>query len=283
MNILLQGASVWRRKPLSVAAILALSTLLVIGVRSAVSTESGLLFTDTFNRGSFRPYDGGAGWNQTQFTRRSRGRIVASPTRSGAGAARFNLRYPNKRAEKNKFIAGKPGTERWFGFSIYIPRTWRDHKNFTIVAQLKGSPDQGEPYRSPFLPLEIRNGVWTLFNRWDPTPISRPRADGNRGTIRSAKIYEAPYTKGKWTDWVIHAKWSYQQDGLLEIWKDGVKVVHKTGPNCYNDVDHGFHFKIGMYKPGYRANHPSPLVVYHDEVRIGNRHASYARVAPGRN
>lgn len=260
---------------------LVFALLLLIGIIGQASAQSHLIFKDTFDSGSFQPYNGGAGWNQTQFTKKSKGKIVSSPKRAGAGAARFTLNYPDKRAEKNKFSAGRPGQERWIGFSIYIPTNWQDHDNFTIVSQIKGMPDDGEPSRSPLLSLEVRNGVWKLYNRWDPNPISKPRSGGNGGTIQSRQVFSGPYVKGQWTDWVIHAKWSYNDDGLLEIWQDNVKLGSWSGPNCYNDTEHSFHFKIGMYKPGYHSNNPSPLILYHDEVRIGNKNASYADVAPG--
>ncbi|MGB7441989.1 MAG: polysaccharide lyase [Coleofasciculaceae cyanobacterium] len=271
--------AIFRGKLLQISLLLVL--LLSITTTLQAQDNSSLIFEDNFNS-SFEPYNNGAGWNQTQFTDQSRGTIVGSPTRSGTGAAKFTLNYPDKRAEKNKFSAGRPGEERWFGFSTYIPTNWQDHNNFTIVAQIKGSPDTGEQYRSPFVSFEVRNGVWTLFNRWDPNPISQPARNGSGGTIQSKRLYSGPYSKGQWTDWVIHAEWSYNSDGLLELWKDGVQLASWVAPNCYNDSEHSFHFKIGMYKPGYNESHPSPLVIYHDEVRIGNGNASYADVAPRR-
>ncbi|MEM7772635.1 MAG: polysaccharide lyase [Cyanobacteria bacterium P01_E01_bin.6] len=240
-----------------------------------------LIFEDTFNSGSFQPYADGTGWNQTQFTATSQGEIVSTPTRAGSGAARFTLTYPDRRVEKNKFAAGRPGVERWFGFSTYIPEDWPDHDNFTIVTQIKGSPDSNEPNRSPFLSIELRNGQWGIFSRWDANAITKPGDNGNGGTIQSAKVYEGPYEKGAWTDWVVHAKWSYEEDGLLEIWQNNEQVVNRPGPNCYNDTEHGFHFKIGMYKPGYREDHPSPLVLFHDTIRIGDETAQYDDVFPG--
>lgn len=268
------------RQPLPIG-MLALITALLLGLLLPAQAQRGLIFQDTFEQGTFQTYQGGAGWNQTQFTARSLGEIVNSPVRAGRSSARFTLRYPDRRVEKNKFAAGRPGSERWFGFSVYIPQSWRNHNGFTIAAQIKeGMPDRGEPVRSPFLPIELRNGVWQIYNRWDPNRISRPANNGNGGSIRSLKLYESPYAKGQWTDWVIHAYWSYENDGILEIWKNGTRVVNKIGANCYNDVDHDFHFKIGLYKPGYRAGEPSPLVLYFDEVRIGDSTARYADVAP---
>ncbi len=56
-----------------------------------------------------------------------------------------------------------------------------------------------------------------------------------------------PYETGVWTDWVMHVKWSYDQDGIAEVWKDGRKVIDQSGPNAFNDARGPF-FKMGLYK-----------------------------------
>ena len=60
-------------------------------------------------------------------------------------------------------------------------------------------------------------------------------------------VYVGPMNKGNWTDWVVHAKWSFGADGVLEIWRDGNKVGTQTGPNNYKTEQPGF-FKLGLYK-----------------------------------
>lgn len=95
-----------------------------------------------------------------------------------------------------------------------------------------------------------------------------------------------PLPKGRWIDFVYHVKWSYQSDGILEVFQDGRKVVSKMGPNSYNDPK-GPYMKIGMYASGihnktenYNFNEQ---VLYFDEVRIGDATASYQAVAPRGN
>ena len=85
-----------------------------------------------------------------------------------------------------------------------------------------------------------------------------------------------------WTDWVVHARWSFRDDGLLEIWKDGEKIIEQHGPNTYND-QRGMYFKIGIYKPPWDKPVKSDVdrrVVVHDEIRIAGPGARYADVAP---
>ena len=47
--------------------------------------------------------------------------------------------------------------------------------------------------------------------------------------------------------YLVHVKWSNQNDGILEIWKDGEKVVDQKGPNTFNDAK-GPYFRMGIYK-----------------------------------
>ena len=82
---------------------------------------------------------------------------------------------------------------------------------------------------------------------------------------------------------MFHIRWSYEDEGLLEVWKDGRKVVTQKGPNTYNDL-RGNYFKIGVYKWDWK-NRPETSrverrVLYHDEVRIGGPSARYEDVAP---
>ena len=70
---------------------------------------------------------------------------------------------------------------------------------------------------------------------------------------------------------------------LLEVWKNGEKVLTRRGPNTYNDRKETY-FKTGVYKWDWKSN-PSRSVVdrrvlYVDEIRWGDRTSSYAEVAP---
>ena len=78
--------------------------------------------------------------------------------------------------------------------------------------------------------------------------------------------------KGVWHDFVYHIKWSYKDDGFVEGWLNGKKIIDYRGPVGYND-DQGIYFKIGVY----RNESEKTYVIYHDEYRRGN---SFAEVDP---
>lgn len=240
-----------------------------------------LLFVGDFESNNYE------GWN-TQFPHSTKGQIVESPVRAGKYASRSELTYAdfkafgdsrNRRCEVYTENVGKPGEERWYGFSIYLPKGWEELETFDIVMQIHNKPDPGEGPKSPILTLETHGKDWVVNNRWDKEKISKPGEHGSGGTITSNRLWQGPYEVEKWTDWVLHVKWSLEDDGLIEVWKNGEKVAEHKGPNGYND-EQPYYMKVGVYKPAYRVTAPPQRVLYHDEVRIGNEKASYADVAP---
>jgi hypothetical protein len=69
-------------------------------------------------------------------------------------------------------------------------------------------------------------------------------------------------------------RWSYGEDGIVEIWKDGEQVAKRIGPNAYNDLLGPF-FKLGIYIPqwntedGERKGRERTLLI--DRVRQGKQ------------
>jgi hypothetical protein len=98
-----------------------------------------------------------------------------------------------------------------------------------------------------------------------------------------ATLWKAPLDRGRWTDWVIHTRWSYTADGLLEVWKNGQLVVAKQGPNTYND-SHSLYFMVGIYKWPWMETGlgwtQTKRVLYVDEIRMVAGPGSYDLVAP---
>jgi hypothetical protein len=174
------------------------------------------------------------------------------------------------------------GSEYWYGFSIFIPDNWATDSSGEILAQWHNTPDAGEAGGSPPLALSVSGATWFISNKWDSERVAK-----KSGYDGSVAYSVGTVGKGEWTDWVFHIKWSYQgKDGLLEVWKNGKRVVQKHGPNTFNDAK-GPYFKFGIYKwdwrnpSGGRGNSKvSKRVVYHDTVRVGDHGASYGDVAP---
>ena len=174
------------------------------------------------------------------------------------------------------------GREYWYGFSIFLPEDFIVNDNWEILAQWHGYPDFdiGEDWRSPVMALLTSNP--NLSSSWAKWTLNL-RYDSKRNTFESGeRVYDGvetfelgSYETGVWTDWVFHVRWSYESDGLLEIWKNGVKILYYEGPNAFNDAE-GPYFKMGIYT----ADVPYTRIVYHDEFRMADANSTYEDVAP---
>lgn len=262
--------------------------LSTVASASLITSASALvLFRGNFESANF------SGW-ELEAAAPSSIQVVTSPVRSGSYAAKFTLNTTDplvasgKRAEiRKKGNFANVGKEFWYGFSMYVPTYWAtDPSSAEILAQLHDRPDTalGETWRSPQISLGIIGGKWYLRNRWDPKPKTIGNDPKPEGNVNRFDL--GPVTKGVWTDWVVHAKWSYGSDGVLEIWKNGVPVVKYNGPNAYNDQKSPY-WKFGVYKPDWKKPDYGSSVVtsrtlYLDNVRFGDSNSNYNQVNPAR-
>ncbi len=212
--------------------------------------------------------------------------ITSSPARAGKYAMKTSLdRHKDKVAYRTE-VSGpgsQVGKEYWYGFSIFLPDDYAPDKVWEIVAQWHGVPDFkiGEDWRNPVMALSTTGGKWGLVSRWDAKPNTFEDGKRRYGGTKNHDL--GPYRTGAWTDWVVHVRWSYRSDGLLQVWKDGKKLVEQKGPNAFNDKK-GPYFKMGLYKgwknPKNRSDAVTKRILYHDEFRMAGANARYEDVAP---
>ena len=179
------------------------------------------------------------------------------------------------------------GADYWYGFSLYFPKEWLQDDIWEIVAQWHGRPDNhlGEVSRNPVMAFHSDGVNLKITNIWDAAPHTQ-KAQQNRPTKYDGQVtlWEGPIRKSEWTDWVVHVKWSYQDEGILEIWENGKQIARREGPNTFNDQK-APNFKMGLYK-GWRKKHDhipgivSERILYHDEVRFAGPDGSYFLVSP---
>lgn len=246
---------------------------------SPSSTDTGVYFVGDFESGDFSDWKVAEAYSSSI-------QVTQSPVRGGSYAAQFNLSIDDpivqgsKRAE---IIQGSVpmGSERWYGFSIFVPDDHEQDPTSDIVTQWPSYPDfdLGEDWRNPPLSLSIRDDRFVLNSHWDAASVTEYRQyDGSQSWDLGA------VSKGEWIDWVFHMRWSYESDGVLEVWRDDQLVVDRNGPNTFNDETAPY-LKMGVYKPAWE-NRPedsttTERTIYIDEVRIGNEQASFAAVDPG--
>ncbi len=76
---------------------------------------------------------------------------------------------------------------------------------------------------------------------------------------------------GKWTDVLVNAKWTNEEDGFFKVWVNGKLKAQHTGMTQERIDDMNFH--IGVYR-SFLSKTPGPdptQVAYYDEVRHGNK------------
>ena len=201
--------------------------------------------------------------------------------RKGKASIRFEL----EKSDSSKFrdavraelrLPGEKDRERWYGFSNYLPVNFEADPLAEIIAQWHEIPDWelGEKWRSPPISLGVENDRFYVKILWAMSAVNTNKSiDGEK------KVVLRNVEKGKWNDWIFHIRFSYQSDGIIEIWENGQQLFCYNGPNSFNDR-HLPYFKIGIYKwgwNGWAAYSPEDKrVIYYDEVKIGDRFANVA-------
>jgi|tagenome__1003787_1003787.scaffolds.fasta_scaffold20781802_1 hypothetical protein len=222
----------------------------------------------------------------------------AEPVRRGTHSVRFQLYKGDRRINcgvRCELAVDPPEpprtdpaipTERWYGFSVFLPYTWAPDPAPESVTQWHQVTEGGSP------PLAIL----TTGDDWIVSQRDWSNVAGNNTIEHSA----GPFARREWTDWVVHVRWSAASDGLLEIWRNGQRVpgfAPKRGRNTFSNSSRHY-MKIGIYKwqwndaapvapgcpkPGPDHSMQSRRVMYHDEVRIVDARGTYATVAPPGN
>jgi hypothetical protein len=142
--------------------------------------------------------------------------------------------------------------------------------------------------------------LWHTPNGWRVTvqDVLRtsfyPLGEDGRNSIRAKNkiITEAPYEKGKWTEWVFGVKFSDTPDGYVKIWKNGKLIGEHTGQNYWPEqvkVEQGSgpFFNIGIYQWGYKSEFQNVPVqkghaartVFYDEIKIAEGRCGFALLA----
>ncbi len=207
-----------------------------------------------------------------------------SVAKTGKYSLRIELRKDDKiiakgkRAELKIAAEKTPNVERWYKVSYFLPNDYKSDSMYEILAQWHEIPDLslGEDWRSPPLALLTQDGKWKFRIWWATDPVNTNKSVSGKKMLDLGEI-----VTGKWTEWVFHVHFSHQEDGFLQIWKDGKQVVDELGPNYYNDQSGPF-FKVGIYKFGwtnpYSKSSVSNRVFFIDDIKVGDESYNLAKM-----
>ena len=116
-----------------------------------------LLFVSNFDNASL------TGWKREACCDYSV-QTVKLPNRASRQAAKFELKKGDRNVQggKRTELVQKTvpaNSERWYGFSLMLPPSWKAEESFEIVAQWHSVPDFAlkESWRTPPLYLSVRN------------------------------------------------------------------------------------------------------------------------------
>lgn len=197
-------------------------------------------------------------------------RFVEYPRFRGVRAARFEIREDQplvasgKRSEVTIIKDPDEGMEKemWYSFAVLFPADGYEFDREREVI------NQWFQNGSPATSLRTQRG--RILLETGNTKDNRKRHD------------IALITKNKWHQVVMHFVHSHGSDGLIELWYDGVKKLTIRGGNMYEDVLPKW--KIGVYKSAFKygTSDVSRRVIFFDNIKVGNRNATYETMKPTR-
>ena len=172
-------------------------------------------------------------------------KVVQDIVREGKYAVRIDGTNAAKRGSLDRIEfqhqpeATTDGTERYFGWSVYVPRKFTDaHHNV---------------------------GYFETRNSWSQVMAFEVKGEDLQFTTRVPYKLQwkgGKLTPGRWHDFALHVVWSRDPaKGLVEVWFDGEKVVPLTKTATLKDENPVF-FQLGFI----RETSDVPETIYIDHI-----------------
>jgi hypothetical protein len=184
---------------------------------------------------------------------------------SGSHCARFELRYGdpmnNNGTRAEVVFPEAVNLNRWYGFALAFDTfDYEYDTNDEVIMQWHQAGGT-----TPALCFRTRQGnLWLriMGTEW---------------------IDLGPLKNGYWNAYVMHVVHASDNTGLIELWKNGNKILNKTGANMYalsSTVDKPS-LKLGIYKSGWndKVTLTNKRVLYYDKIKVAEN-SSYSEVAP---
>jgi enterochelin esterase-like enzyme len=207
---------------------------------------------------------------------------TAAPVRSGKVAFKHLVTNRGERSELAMARTEIGGTY-WYGWSMMLPEDFDHTGSKTIVMQLASYPTP----RNGKFPCNA-NGPFLHIDAEGKLVLHLQHAGDDRDMVcdHFTLADDVQPLKGKWIDFVMHAKWTGDKDGFCKLWmkvhdNNYFQKMDYAGRTWWNDEDKGPYFKLGAYmgEPGWKG--PAERTLYTDEYRLGDENSSFDEVAPG--
>ncbi len=213
--------------------------LLTVLLMSATSLSAEVLWRGDFETGTAEQWKG---------VPKSDGvKVVKEPVREGKYALRIDGTNAARKGNLDRIEfqhQPKPpgtaeGTERYFGWSVFVPKKLTDSYHSLGYFETRKSWRQ-------LMAFEARGEDVTFSTR---VPYAR-RWQG-KGKL----------TPGRWHDFAVHVLWSRKADkGFVEVWFDGEQVVSRAKTATLLDENVAF-FQLGFMRA--TSDVPESIVIDH--------------------
>ncbi|WP_377827475.1 polysaccharide lyase [Bradyrhizobium lupini] len=232
----------------------------VLGLLLACAAEAVFLSSSIFLMGRIPMHDEFATRDFSQWSRLARqtccngsAMVLDAPNWNSKSAVKFTISFNDplvKGSHRSELRLKATEFHRLYeyGLKIFVPPDWRSDINQVIVTQMHNVPDnwRGEPGLQPPLELSLANDSWVIRTAWGRAPTWLDP----KGDTRHDMPWSQPFERGKWTSWTFRTKWSLDDDGIIEVEKDGHAVFQRRGANCYDNLLAPY-LKFGAYAPGW--------------------------------
>lgn len=194
---------------------------------------------------------------------------ATDPVYQGTHSARFELRDsdPEVQSGTRSEISFPDATNlnRWYSYALYAPSDkYKYDSDDDVISQ------------------------WHQGGGKTPALCVRVKADRIYMRVLGTWVDMGAFEKNVWRAYVMHVKHSAGSDGLIEVWRDGVKILNRSGANMYavtGDL-HNPNLKLGIYKSDWNGSGTTQTnirVLYFDDIRMGNENATYEDMVPNKN
>lgn len=208
--------------------------------------------------------------------------LVDKPVRGGKFAFKHALSEPTARAEIATMPTALGGTY-WYGWSLQLPENFEPGGRTTIVMQLT-SP---APRTTRNLECNDSGSFLCIDNRGRLVFHLQHAADegGQSACAEFVIADDVAKTRGRWIDFVMHAKWTGDKNGFVEVWakqhdNNFFQRAVYNGRTWWNDEAGGPIFKMGAQLGATASGGTTDVTVYTDEFRLGDSTSNFNEVAP---
>ena len=198
----------------------------------------------------------------------------------------------NRRAELESRVRVPIGSTNWYGWAMKMDSAWPTGAD-TIINQFPTYPTNknfwvnGASGNGSQIVIGRHGGdvLYGSDNRVSFILQHQGDADGIRVTVFD--LGHVDKFKGQWFDFVIHVKWTGNNDGFLKLWYKpywatdwGYPKIDYTGTTFWNDEDVAPYFKAGLYAGTPGPNPNARRRIWIDSYRHGDASSYLNQVKP---